>query len=121
MTPICDATRSENLQCFITEALSYHCKRLIQHRKGRLPTRQTSIEQAQARDNHPDEISADGKIDIMELEAGELKVDVDFFWVTTIGGGWIELGLYGLLDALTKGKCDLRPVTYRIHDVIFWA
>lgn len=68
-------------------------KTLVQHGKRGLATGQTSIQQSQAGDDHPDEVGADDQVDGVEFEPGELSIDIDLERISAIGGGLVELRL----------------------------
>lgn len=68
-------------------------KSLVQHGKRGLATGQTSIQQSQTWDNHPDKVGADDQVDGVEFEPGELSIDIDLERVSAIGGGLVELRL----------------------------
>lgn len=59
----------------------------------RLAARQTTVEETDTRDDEPDEEGAHHQIDVVELEAGILGVDVHVQGVATVGHGVVKHGL----------------------------
>lgn len=61
-------------------------------RETRLATGKTTIEQTDTRNNEPDEESADHEVNVVELIAGVLKVDINLKGVTSLGLGRVVSG-----------------------------
>lgn len=69
-------------------------QRLEQQRKRRLPSRKTSIEKSDARDDQPNDGTAEQKVCIMEFEALVRRIHIDLGRVAAIGVGRVKLGLH---------------------------
>jgi hypothetical protein len=53
---------------------------------------ETAVEEADTRDDEPDDEGTEGEVDVVVFEAGILGIDVDFESVAAIGDGVVELG-----------------------------
>lgn len=84
-------------------------KTLEEQRQTALAARKTSIEQSDARDDEPDEKSANNEVDVVEFDTGVLRIDIDFQRVTAPGLGRVELRLQNeiaLASSFHRNTCD---------------
>ena len=85
-------------------------KTLKEQRQTALAARETSIEQSDARNDEPDEESANNEVDVVEFDTSILRVDVDLERIAAPGLGRIELRLCEervLIWRLRRKTCDV--------------
>ena len=74
------------------------CEGLKKEGKGRFATCKTSIEEAKARKNEPDEKGAEGEVGVVEFEAGVLRIHVNEEGISPIGLGGVVDRLFSMIS-----------------------